>query len=180
MNTPKPGGLPIRRMWGGTLNLFLAGDLFAAFFLPLWLAAGKEGITEGDAAQMILSCLLLFAVTLALRLAAWGLGRLLDRRVLGVLEKHRLRWGERTFDLDRVIGVGYRCFPFALLFRVPSSGVRLELDGETVLLEHAPYLFRFAIAARCPGARRRPTVGLWVMLAVAFVLCAGVTVWLNV
>ena len=180
MSKPKPSGLPIRRVWGGTLNLFLAGDLFAAFFLPLWLAAGEEGITEGDAAQMIASCLLLFVLTLALRLAVWGLGRLLDRRVLGVLEEHRLRWGEQTFDLDRVSAIGYRCFPFAPLFRVLPSGIRLELDGESVLLEHAPYLFRFAVAARCPGARRRPTVGLWVMLAAAFLLCAGVTVWLNV
>ena len=98
MSKTKPSGLPIHRVWGGTLNLFLAGDLFAAFFLPLWLAAGKEGITEGDAAQMILSCLLLFAVTLALRLAVWGLGRLFDRRVLGELEQHRLRWGERIID----------------------------------------------------------------------------------
>jgi len=65
MNKTKPNSLPIRRVWGGTLNLFLAGDLFAAFFLPLWLAAGKEGITQGDAAQMILSCLLLFLATLA-------------------------------------------------------------------------------------------------------------------
>ena len=180
MSKTKPSGLPIRRVWGGTLNLFLAGDLFAAFFLPLWLAAGKEGITEGDAAQMILSCLLLFAVTLVLRLAVWGLGRLFDRRVLGELEQHRLRWGERIIDLDRVSGVGYRCFPFSVIFRVPPSGIRLELDGESILLEHAPYLLRFAIAARCPGARRRPTVGLWIMLATAFLLCAGVTVWLNV
>jgi len=180
MNKTKPNSLPIRRVWGGTLNLFLAGDLFAAFFLPLWLAAGKEGITQGDAAQMILSCLLLSLATLARRLAAWGLGRLLDRRVLGELEQHRLRWGERIIDLGRVSGVGYRCFPFAALFRVPPSGIRLELDGETILLEHAPYLLRFAIAARCPGARRRAAVGLWAMLAAALVLCAGVTVWLNV
>ncbi len=174
----KSNALLIRRAWGGTLNLFLAGDLYAAVFLPLWLASNEEGITEGDALQIISACLILFSLTLLLRVAVFAVGRLLDRRTLGELDEHHLHWKGQTIALGDIREIGYRCFPCAALFRTRPSGVLLRLDEETILLEHAPYAIRYAIAARCPDARRRPSVGLWVLLGAAAFCSAAVTVWL--
>ncbi|MBQ2767749.1 MAG: hypothetical protein IJF49_06700 [Clostridia bacterium] len=174
----KSNTLRIRRAWGGTLNLFLAGDLYAAVFLPLWLASTEEGITEGDAQQIISSCLILFLLTLLLRLMALGVGRLLDSRILGELDEHHLHWQGRTLALSDIREIGYRTFPCAVLFRTRPSGVLLRLDEETMLLEHAPYAIRYAIAARCPNARRRLSIGLWVLLGAAAFCSAAVTVWL--
>lgn len=169
--------LPIRRIWGGTLNVFLAGDLLAAVFLPLWLGADEDGISGGDAAQVILACLLLFALTLAVRLAVYGMGRLLDRNVLGTLDAHALTWGERRIALKEIRVLGYRCFPFARLFGQRPSGLWLRLDDELLRLDHAPYWLRIALAFRCPDAQRRPTVGAWVLCGGAVLLCLVAAVW---
>lgn len=171
--------LSIHRIWGGTLNLFLAGDLLAAFFLPFWLG-GEDGFTMGDVAQVSAACLMLFALTLALRLAAWGIGRLLDRRVLGNLDAHALTWGERRIALREIRAFGYRCFPFARLFGRRPSGLWVRLDDELLRLDHAPYWLRAALCFRCPDAHRRPTVGAWVLLGIGVSFCLCVTVWLEI
>ncbi len=170
--------IAIRRIWGGTLNLFLCGDLLAALFLPFWLG-GEDGFTGGDAAQVIAACLLLFTLTLALRLAVWGIGHLLDRRVLGTLDAHALTWGERRIPLREIRALGYRCFPFARLFGQRPSGLWLLLDDGQLRLDHAPYWLRIALAFRCPDARRRPTVGAWVLFGGALLLCLVSVPWLN-
>lgn len=172
--------LAIRRAWGGTLNLFLAGDLLAAVFLPFWLGAGEDGISGGDAAQVILACLALFALTLALRLAVWGVGRLFDRCVLGTLDAHALTWGDCRIALSDVRMLGYRCFPFARLFGQRPSGLWLRLDDELIRLDHAPYWLRIALAFRCPEAHRRPTVGAWILFGGAVLLCLAAAVWLAI
>lgn len=172
--------LPIRRLWGGTLNLFLAGDLLAAVFLPLWLAGSEEGITGGDAAQMICACLLLFLLTLLLRLAVLGVGRLLDRRVLGTVDAHALTWGGRRVPFSEIRSLGYRYAPFARLFRRPPSGVWVQLAEETLTLPHAPYWVRLALANRCPEARKKPTTAAWLMLAAAVAVGIGMTIWVGV
>ncbi|MBR7184897.1 MAG: hypothetical protein IKD37_04735 [Clostridia bacterium] len=172
--------LPIRRIWGGILNFFLLGDLLAALFLPLWLNTAEGGIMAGDTVQIVLSCLMLFALTLLLRLAAWGIGRLCDRRVLGSLEAHALCWGDRRIPLAGIRALGYRCFPLARLFGRAPSGLWLQLDDERIELPRAPYWLRIALGFRCPGAMHRPTVGAWVIAGAAVGLGFAVTVWLTV
>ncbi|MBQ3126162.1 MAG: hypothetical protein IJC15_03755 [Clostridia bacterium] len=171
--------LKIRRIWGRVFDLFLVGDLLAAVFLPFWLG-GEDGFTVGDFGQVLAACMILFAMTLALRLAAWGMGRLFDRRVLGSLDAHALTWGDQRVLLREIRALGYRCFPFARVFGRRPSGLWLRLDDELIRLDHAPYWLRIALCFRCPDAHRRPTIGAWVLFGGSVLFCLGVTVWLGI
>ena len=149
-------------------------------FLPLWLNFGEDGISAGDVVQMVSSCVLLFVLTLAVRAAVWGIGRLADRRVLGSLGTHTLIWDGREIPLAQILAFRYRCFPCARLFRRPPSGLWLTLEGERLFLAHAPYWLRMALCHRCPDARHHATVGFWILLGSTAVCCLAVTIWLAV
>ncbi len=157
-------------MWGEALDLFLLGDALAAIFLPAALDAGA------DAPRLLAACAILFVLTLALRLAAWGLGRLFDRRVLGALGAHALVWGAREIALGDIRALGYRYAPLARLFGRRPSGLWLRLDGEVLVLEHAPYWLRVALGFRCGGAQKRLTVGMWLIGGGGVLIAALLTV----
>lgn len=128
---------------------------------------------------MILACLLLFALTLLLRLAVLGIGRLFDPRVLGVVDAHAITWGDRRVAFTDIRSFGYRFAPFSRLLRRPPSGVWVKLDNEAISFPHAPYWVRAALANLCPDARKRPTVGAWVLLIAAIAVGVAITLWLE-
>lgn len=167
---PQANALTVRRVWGEVLDLFLLGDALATIFLPFALDAGA------DTPRLIAACAILFVLTLALRLAAWGIGRLFDRRILGALGPHTLTLGARVIALDAIRTLGYRYAPLARLFGRRPSGLWLKLDDETLTLDHAPYWLRVALGFRCPDALKHKTTGMWLTFGGATLLAVLLTV----